>query len=71
MNDGTTTMRIEGRLTESTAGAPPSAANRHTRCVESRSTRTTEIPWSRGSGVGEYSLSGVSVTRVLARVARS
>ena len=62
---------IADRLDVGQARAPatrPSIVKRHSRCVPSASTRITEMCAPSGVTVGEYSLSGVSVTpRVVAR----
>ncbi len=47
------------------------AVNCHSRCVLSASTRMTEIWDPSGVTVGEYSLSGVAVTRTTSRRAMS
>jgi len=47
------------------------AENRQSRCVESASTRITEMCAASGVTVAEYSLSGVSVTRAIAPLATS
>ena len=50
-----------GAIVYTSSGAA-GGVNRHNRCVESRSTRTTVNPAWPITGVGEYSLSGVAVT---------